>query len=141
MNTNNFIKKEIIKTTLPEKYAVSNIVYQYRLILGEKNHPISLRKLADALNNILNPIGGNISHQSIKNWEDRKHLPNNYWMNQLLINAEASWCKDFAQDILAVLEPENYAPISVIAKNILEDSVSQVVILTHQMPYIPAYAS
>lgn len=66
MNTNVYPKKEIIKTTLPEKYAVSKIVYQYRLILGEKNHPISLRKLANNLNHILNPIGGNISHQSIK---------------------------------------------------------------------------
>ena len=141
MNTNSLTKKEFIKTTLPEKYAVSKIVYQYRLILGEKNHPISLRKLADALNNILNPIGGNISHQSIKNWEDRKHLPNNYWMRQLLKNADACWCKDFAQDILAVLEPERYAPISIIAKDILADSASHVLILTQQASYIPSYAS
>ena len=141
MNTNVYPKKEIIKTTLPEKYAVSKIVYQYRLILGEKNHPISLRKLANNLNHILNPIGGNISHQSIKNWEDRRHLPNNYWMRQLLKNADSSWCKDFAQDILAVLEPERYAPISIIAKDILADSVSHVLILTHQSPFIASYAS
>lgn len=141
MNPNNYIKKGYIKTTIPAKYAISKIVFQYRMILGDRNHPISLRKLSNELNIILNPIGGNVSHQSIKNWEDKKHLPNVYWMIQLLINAKSSWCKDFSQDILSIIQPEKYKPASMIGKNILIESDSKTLYLSHNETFIPSFAT
>lgn len=100
----------MIKTTLPAKRAISSIVRTYRSLQRRREHPLSFRDFAAALSEVLEPIGGAISHQSVKNWEDETHLPEAFTMKLLVIHANNNWQKDFAKDILAALHPEEYEP-------------------------------
>ena len=77
----------MIKTTLATKRAVSDIITAYRIILGDEKAPLSLRSFASSLSEVLQPLDGNISHQSIKNWEDQAFMPKSFFMKYLAQNA------------------------------------------------------
>lgn len=114
----------MVDTTLPARRAVADIVYAYRLILGKRGHPISLRSFAIALNAILISLGEGISHQTVKNWEDRAHLPRTHYMIFIALQSPNDWRRDFAQDILSALRPRLYQPATEIGARALERSLS-----------------
>lgn len=115
--------KLMIDYTLPIRRAVADIVYAYRQILGERGYPISLREFATALNKILAELGEGISHQTVKNWEDRAHLPHPHYMIFIALKAPNDWRRDFAQDILSALRPHLYQPATDIGEWALERSL------------------
>jgi len=115
----------MIKTTLPAKRAISEIVQAYREMQARKSHPLSLRDFAKALTEVLRPHGGSISHQSVKNWKDCKHLPNPFYMMQIEAHAPLDWRRDFAQDVLGVLCPEQYPPSTYIGELAIEQERSE----------------
>jgi len=114
----------MIENTLPIRRAVADIVYAYRQILGENGHPLSLREFAIALNKILVELGEGVSYQTIKNWEDRAHLPHPYYMIYITLQAPNDWRRDFAQDILSALRPKLYEPATDIGQWALERSLT-----------------
>jgi len=79
--------------TIPE------IVSKYR---GEK----SLREFASDLSS---KMAQPITHQTIKNWEDGLHRPDYYFILAIALQNE-DWRREFALKILAILDPNNYAP-------------------------------
>jgi len=92
---------------------VQRIVLAYRLQLGRRGRPLSFARFAAGLNDIVEPYGLSISYQSIKNWEDGVHLPDQAFILRLSICAPAgSWQSAFAMDLLAALWPELYQPVS-----------------------------
>lgn len=107
----------MLKTTLPAKKAVAQIVDQYREQHGSSKQPATLRHFAAALSEVLQPLGKRISHQSIKNWSDRRYLPDIFVMLQIANEARHDWRRDFALDILAALRPESYQPATEIGLN------------------------
>lgn len=113
----------MIDTTLPTRRAVADIVFAYRQVLGTGGAQLSLREFARALNEVLAVFGDSISHQTIKNWEDRVHLPRTYFMIQVGLESPNDWRRDFAQDILAALRPNLYQPATEIGRVALERSV------------------
>ena len=110
----------MIITSLPTKRAVSDIVKTYRMMQRRRSHPLSLRDFSDALTEVLEPIGGKISHQTIMNWENMVHLPNSFYMKQVAAHARDNWQQDFAKDVLAVLHPEEYKPATRVGKRAVE---------------------
>jgi transcriptional regulator with XRE-family HTH domain len=86
---------------------VSMIVSKYR-----KQQKLSLRKFAQALTHDLNH-GIEISHQTVKNWEDGVHMPEFSFVLNLALTAH-NWRGDFAFDLLSVLKPEIYQPVTTI---------------------------
>lgn len=119
--------------TLPARRAVADIVYAYRYLLGEDGGPLSLRGFAAELTTLLAEFDDSISHQTIKNWEDRVHLPRVYFMMQVRLMAPNDWRRDFAQDILAALRPKMYTPASEIGRVAMKRSVEET------GPYKPRY--
>jgi hypothetical protein len=115
----------MIKTTLPIKHAVSEIVQAYRILQGRNGRPATLRSFSDALSDVLQFHGGSISHQSVKNWEDRVHLPHSFYMMQIALHAPIDWRRDFAQDILAALHPSLYKPATEIGTRAVERNNTQ----------------
>ena len=109
----------MLKTTLPAKKAVAQIVGQYREQRGSSKQPATLRHFAASLSEVLQPIGKRISHQSIKNWSDRRYLPDIFVMLQIATEARHDWRRDFALDILAALRPESYQPATEIGRSAL----------------------
>jgi hypothetical protein len=113
----------MIKTTLPARKAVSEIVRRYRRMLQRRDKPLPLRAFASALSDVVAPFGGGISHQTVKNWEDGLHLPEGFFMMQVAHHAPEDWRRDFAQDILAALRPDIYKPATVLAEQAIENSL------------------
>ena len=110
----------MLRTTLPAKTAVAYIVDKYRQLQGSRNHPATLRYFAEALSEVLQSTGLRVSHQSIKNWGDRRYLPDLYVMLQIAHQAQHDWRRDFALDILAAVEPDRYQPVSEIGRAALK---------------------
>jgi len=106
----------VIKTTLPNRRAVSQIVREYRILAGTSDTEATLRAFATSLSEALQTIGRRISYQSIKNWEDCRHLPDGFAMMRLAQAAHYDWRGSFAEDILAALYPENYKPATEIGR-------------------------
>src|SRR4030042_1716860 len=79
--------------------SISSIVARYR---GEK----SLREFAADLSSKMPEL---ISQQTIKNWEDGGTKPSSNLMLAIALNND-DWRRQFALDILAVLNPEFYSP-------------------------------
>ncbi|MGH2582171.1 MAG: hypothetical protein ACRDFQ_04675 [Anaerolineales bacterium] len=98
----------MIKTTLSARLAVSRIVREYRIMAGNSERRASLRSFATTLTEALRFLGRSVSHQSVKNWEDRRYLPDRYLMLRLAEAARYDWRSDFAADILAAIHPEHY---------------------------------
>jgi hypothetical protein len=115
----------MIKSTLPARRAVAEIVYAYRQLMGADGAPLSLREFARALNHALAVFGDSVSHQTIKNWEDRVHLPRTYFMIQVGAQSPNDWRRDFSQDILAALRPELYQPATEIGRLALARSLEE----------------
>lgn len=106
----------MIQSTLLAKQAISKIVRMYRILQRRSNYPLSYREFAASLSNALEPVGGNIAHQTVKNWQDKRHIPKIITLKLLEIHSKIVWQKDFARDILAVLDPENYQPATLIGE-------------------------
>lgn len=113
----------MVNTTLPTRRAVADVVFAYRQILGRGGYPISLRDFAAQLNELLAGHNTGVSHQTIKNWEDRVHLPRVYYMIYLILDAPNDWRRDFAQDVLSALRPKMYEPATEIGRRALERSL------------------
>jgi hypothetical protein len=111
----------MLRTTLPAKTAVAYIVDKYRQLQGSGRQPATLRYFAAALTEVLQSTGLRVSHQSIKNWGDRRYLPDLYVMLQIAQQAQHDWRRDFALDILAAVEPDRYQPVSDIGRAALKD--------------------
>lgn len=123
----------MVDHTLQIRRAVADIVYAYRQILGKRGYPLSLRHFALALNEILISQGEGVSHQTVKNWEDRAHLPRTHYMIYIALQSPQDWRRDFAQDILAALRPKFYKPATEVGVWALERS------LTDTGPFKPRY--
>lgn len=111
---------ELIKTTLPNRRAVSQIVRDYRILEGTSQRAATLRAFAAALSEALGSMGRRVSYQSIKNWEDGRYLPDAFSMLRLAQAAQYDWRGDFACDILAALFPESYQPMTEIGRRAVE---------------------
>lgn len=109
----------MIKTTIRKRYAVAQIVEQYRILAGTSEKRASLRQFAETLTEALHPLGRRVSYQSVKNWQDRLYLPDAFGMLRLAQAARYDWRGDFATDILAALDPSNYLPVSEIGRRAL----------------------
>jgi transcriptional regulator with XRE-family HTH domain len=92
---------------------IQHIVKEYR-----KERGLSLRKFADALTENTNH-GIEISHQSIKNWEDAVTEPEFSFVMTLALTAR-DWRMDFAFDVLAAMRPEIYEPMTQIGRDAIE---------------------
>ena len=106
----------MIKTTLPAKRAVAQIVRDYRILAGNSERRATLRGFAANLSEALQPLGRRVSYQSIKNWEDGLYLPDPFLMLRLSQAARYDWRGDFAEDVLAALHPDTYRPASEIGR-------------------------
>lgn len=113
----------MVNTTLPTRRAVADIVFAYRNILGEGSYPLALRHFAAALNQLLAKHNQTISHQTVKNWEDRRHLPRTHRMIYITLDAPNDWRRDFAQDVLSALHPDLYQPATKIGRRARERSL------------------
>ena len=113
----------MLDTSLPTRRAVADIVYAYRHILGKNGIPVSLRDFTNELNQILQNFDISISHQTVKNWEDRAHLPRAHYMIYIALQSPNDWRRDFSQDILAALRPNLYKPATQIGEKALERSL------------------
>lgn len=111
------------KSTLPTRRAVADIIFAYRHVQGVGGKPLSLRDFANALSEILEPFSSRISHQAVKNWEDRAHVPRVVNMMLLLLYAPKDWRRDFGQDILSILRSDLYQPATQIGQRAKERSL------------------
>lgn len=111
----------ISKEHLQSKRAVSDIVFAYRQVYGTQNQPLSYRELADAINPYISLENRHITYQTLKNWEDRLHLPRPGLVMHLAFNA-SDWQRAFAEDLLAALRPDLYRPASYIGARALKRS-------------------
>lgn len=108
--------------TLETRRSVSDIIFAYRQIHSSKPHPLSLRQLAKEINNALQGNHKAITYQTIKNWEDRMHLPRVYTLYTLALTS-TGWISDLAHDLLAAVRPERYQPATFIGQRALERSL------------------
>lgn len=93
------------------------IVYAYREKLGSRGKLLPLIQFAKALSESVAQIHLQVSHQTIKNWEDGVHRPDYFFMMQVASHApEGSWQRAFAMDILSVEWPKLYPPGSEIGE-------------------------
>ncbi|MBX3047730.1 MAG: hypothetical protein KIT46_08140 [Anaerolineales bacterium] len=110
----------MIKTTLPNRRAVAQIVREYRILAGSPARPATLRAFATALSQAVARLGRGVSYQSVKNWQDGRYLPDTYGMLRLAQAARLDWRGDFASDVLAALYPESYQPATEIGRLAVE---------------------
>ena len=104
--------------------AISDIVFAYRNIQGNHGKLLSYRDFAMQISCLLQKVDKSISHQAIKNWEDRRNLPRPKLMLLIRNLSPVDWRKDFASDRLAILEPDNYPTTTEIADTALERSLT-----------------
>lgn len=96
---------------------IQYIVKKYRQQRG-----LSLRRFAEALQGdttLSADLGMEISHQTIKNWEDGNHKPQFSFLMMLAMTAR-DWRGDFAFDCLAALRPAVYEPMTNIGSDAIE---------------------
>ena len=106
----------MIKTTLSSRRAISQIVREYRILTGTSKAQVTLRAFAAALTDATRSRGRKVSYQSIKNWEDCRHLPDGFFMMRLAKAARHDWRGSFAKDVLAALYPGSFRPATEIGK-------------------------
>lgn len=106
----------MIKTTLPNRRAVSQIVREYRILAGNSDAEATLRAFAASLTEALQQVGRRVSFQSVKNWCDGRYLPDGFCMLRLSQAAHYDWRGSFAEDILAALYPGTYEPATEIGR-------------------------
>jgi transcriptional regulator with XRE-family HTH domain len=83
-----------------------------------KQRGLSLRRFADALGGDSN-LETEISHQSIKNWEDGVHEPDFSFLVTLALTSR-DWRGDFAFDVLSAMKPHIYEPMTSIGMEAIE---------------------
>lgn len=86
------------------KERVSAITLHYRRLQTGSNQPATLRAFAAWLSAALAPHHRHISHQSIKNWSDKRYIPDRSLMKQIAEEALHDWRGEFAREILAAIE-------------------------------------
>jgi hypothetical protein len=106
----------VIKTTLSNRRAVSQIVREYRIMAGTSKAQVTLRAFASALTDAVRSRGRRVSYQSIKNWEDCRHLPDGFFMMRLAKAGRHDWRGSFAKDVLAALYPGSFRPATEIGR-------------------------
>jgi hypothetical protein len=121
----------VITTTLPNRRAISQIVREYRILVGNSDAEATLRAFASALTEALQPVGRRISYQTIKNWEDCRHLPDGFAMMRLSQVAHLDWRGSFAKDILAARFPETYKPATEIGRRAIASHKDAAVLNGH----------
>jgi hypothetical protein len=87
---------------------IDNVKNTVSMIVSRYRNGKSLREFA---NDLSSQIPQPISHQTIKNWEDRIFLPEYYPILAVAMNYD-DWRRQFALEILAAIRPEQYAPDS-----------------------------
>lgn len=96
------------------------VVRKYRV-----QQKLSLRKFAQALTEGLNH-GIEISHQTIKNWEDGVTEPDFSYVLNLALTVH-DWRGDFAFDLLSAIKPEIYQPVTLIGEKAMAECGSQTI--------------
>ena len=86
------------------------IIREYR-----KQRKMSLRAFAGALSSGVDDI----SHQTIKNWEDGVYKPDFSFLVGLALTTR-DWRGDFAFDLLAAMRPGLYPPVTEIGTKAIE---------------------
>lgn len=107
----------------PKRRAISDIVFAYRNIQGVNGNLLSYRNFATQITQILKNINLSISHQAIKNWEDRRNLPRIKLAVQIRDLSPMDWRKDFASDLLYILDFKLFPHATEIAEKALERSL------------------
>lgn len=102
------------------KRRVAHITMHYQMLVGQKNRPASFRTFAAWLSEALSPYQRGISHQSIKNWVDKKYLPDRSLIFLIAQGAAHDIRGEFAQDILAAVDPMHFSPATEIGKLALQ---------------------
>ena len=95
------------KPSILKKKRVSEITLHYRRALAGGDQTATLRSFANWLSEALVPHHRRISHQSIKNWTDKRYMPDYSLMKQIAEEAFHDWRGEFANEILAVIESDN----------------------------------
>lgn len=93
--------------SIKKKECISEITLYYRLALGGGDQAATLRAFASCLSEALAPHNRQISHQSIKNWTDKRYIPDPSLMRQIAEEAIHDWRGNFAKEILSVIEGDN----------------------------------
>lgn len=106
----------MIKTTLPNRKAISQIVREYRTLAGTSEQAATLRSFAALLSEALEAYGRGVSYQSVKNWQDGRYMPDGFSLLRLVEAARFDWRGDFAGDLLAAIYPESYEPVTEIGR-------------------------
>lgn len=89
------------------KERISAITLHYRRLQTGSKQPATLRAFAAWLNAALAPHHRHISHQSIKNWSDKRYIPDRSLMKQIAEEAFHDWRGEFAREILAAIEMDD----------------------------------
>ena len=125
-----------ITDELRAKRAVSDIIFAYRVVYGQPGIPLSYRQLAAELRQAHLPGSKCICHQTLKNWEDRRHLPRPTLLLPLLDHGRG-WQHHFARDLLAAMHPYHYRPASYIGQRAHQRSLAETG--PHKRRYDPYY--
>lgn len=105
------------------KEKTGKIVKGYRQMLGHRNRSLSLTKFATKLNETVAHLGVSVTYQTVKNWEDGIHRPDDAFVLHLLnCSKPGTWQHSIAQDLLAVQWPQLYAPASEIGVRVSNNS-------------------
>ena len=103
------------------KERIQQIVKAYRLKLSGNHKPLSFAKFAGELEKCVLSLGIRVSYQSVKNWEDGVHRPDDAFVLHLLnCSKPGTWQHSFAKDLLAAQWPQLYEPASEIGKQVLQ---------------------
>ncbi|MBT3239389.1 MAG: hypothetical protein HON98_02675 [Chloroflexi bacterium] len=105
----------------PNKRAISDLVFAYRHIHGHSERPLSYRDFARECNQALKDTRHEITYQSVKNWEDRVHIPRMSFLIPLAFSVK-DWRSEFALDAIAILRPKLYKPATYIGERAMDRS-------------------
>jgi hypothetical protein len=114
--------KRIYDQGITTRRAVSDIIFAYRQVHSSTYHNLSFRQLAAHINEEIRGKHNAISYQTLKNWEDRLHIPRVYTLYRIALIANG-WVSDLAYDLLSALRPDKYQPATFIGKRALERSL------------------
>ena len=101
---------------IKSRIAIAKLVTVYRLTRGKRGAPESLRSFADALSGGKLPI----TYQTIRNWELKKHFPDRRTLE--ILRKHKDWRGDLANDLLAVMYPDEFKPATGMVRMALEQA-------------------
>ncbi len=85
------------------KKAIGRVTRQYRT-----ERELSMQAFANAIGQVLKD---GLTRQCVWNWEHAISTPE-YWLLVELVLKTRDWRMDFAGDVLAILNPKSYEPVS-----------------------------